>query len=361
MIKNVMEYSGIVTKVRAMRAKLLKEKDYRAIASMHTVTDVIEYLRDTKSYGKFIRQMDESLYHRGNIEKMLIQSLYDDYTRLYLFSNMEQKKFLKIFLKQYEVDLIKYCLRIVFNNYNAPFDLNYKKSFFDKYSQIRIDRLITAQNINHLVDYLKGTEYYAPLERIRKSEDAKLYDYDLALDLYYFSTMWKKRKKLLDKHDLEVMTKELGMRIDLLNLQWIYRTKKYYHMVAPDIYTLLIPIQYRISNQEYKALVEAPSVEEFFRVLNETYYGRKYQFDEQNNVEGVVKQCLEHIFATAYRNHPYSLASLCGYLFLKEEEIYKITTALECIRYGLSERETLQYILKSESKDSRHQGGGGQR
>ena len=72
--------------------------------------------------------------------------------------------------------------------------------------------------------------------------------------------MWKKRKGNWDKKDKEMLTKELGAKIDLLNLQWIYRAKKYYHMLAPDIYTLLIPIQHKLSNQEFKDLVEAPSV-----------------------------------------------------------------------------------------------------
>ena len=40
MIKDVMEYSGIVTKIRAMRAKLLKSEDYRKIAAMQTVTEI---------------------------------------------------------------------------------------------------------------------------------------------------------------------------------------------------------------------------------------------------------------------------------------------------------------------------------
>ena len=47
------------------------------------------------------------------------------------------------------------------------------------------------------------------------------------------------------------------------------------------------------------------------------------------------------------------MASIQQYLFLKEEEIYKITTALECIRYGLSQRETLQYLVQKQ----RRQGG----
>ena len=284
-MRDVMRYSGIVTKVAAMRAKLLKPQDYEQLASMDTVTDIIEYLKQTKSYGKFITQMDESLYHRGNIEKVLIQSLYDDYTRLYRFADMQQKDFLKIFMKRYEVDLVRYCLRIVFNHSNVPFDLNYKKPFFDKYSKIRIDQLVTAKNIDHLVDYLKNTEYYAPLSRIRQSGASTLADYELALDLYYFSMMWKERKGNWDKKDKEMLTKELGAKIDLLNLQWIYRAKKYYHMLAPDIYTLLIPIQHKLSNQEFKDLVEAPSVEEFRRRLNETYYGKKYEFGEQVQME----------------------------------------------------------------------------
>ena len=326
-MRDVMRYSGIVTKVAAMRAKLLKPQDYEQLASMDTVTDIIEYLKQTKSYGKFITQMDESLYHRGNIEKVLIQSLYDDYTRLYRFADMQQKDFLKIFMKRYEVDLVRYCLRIVFNHSNVPFDLNYKKPFFDKYSKIRIDQLVTAKNIDHLVDYLKNTEYYAPLSRIRQSGASTLADYELALDLYYFSMMWKERKGNWDKKDKE--------------------------MLAPDIYTLLIPIQHKVSNQEFKVLVEAPSVEEFKRRLNETYYGKKYEFGEQVQIESIVNECVEHILTIAYRNHPYSLASIQQYLFLKEEEIYKITTALECIRYGLSQRETLQYLVQKQ----RRQGG----
>ena len=45
---NVMAYSGITTKVRAMSAKLLKEKDYDTIAGLGTVTEAIEYLKSQK-------------------------------------------------------------------------------------------------------------------------------------------------------------------------------------------------------------------------------------------------------------------------------------------------------------------------
>ncbi|MGN0422230.1 MAG: V0D/AC39 family V-type ATPase subunit [Lachnospiraceae bacterium] len=341
---NVMSYSGIVTKVRAMQAKLLTEKDFENIANLKSVPEAIDYLKEKPAYADYVNRMDVSLYHRGNVEKVLYQSLFDDYTRIFRFAGMEQKKFLKIYWKRYEIDLINYCLRIIFNHYDKPFDLEYKKEFFDKYSQISIDKLITSRNIVELVDNLRGTEYYAPLQKLRDAEDANLFDYDLALDLYYFSSMWKKNKRLLKGKELELYTRDCGTKIDLLNIQWIYRAKKYYHMLPPDIYSLTIPIHYRISVEEFKMLVEAPTLEEFERQLGTTYYAKKLVGFEGKKLEHIYKECLKRLYLSDRRKNPYSVATVNTYLFLKEEEIYKLTTALECIRYGLSSRETLGYL-----------------
>ena len=129
---SLMTYSGIVTKIRAMQAKLLTDQDFENIAGLRSVPEVIEYLKEKPAYAEDLGQMDVSLYHRGNVEKILYQSLYNDYTKIFRFAGMQQKKFLKLYWKQYEVVLINYCLRIVFNHYDKPFDLDYKKEVFDR-------------------------------------------------------------------------------------------------------------------------------------------------------------------------------------------------------------------------------------
>ena len=121
---NVMSYSGIVTKVRAMQAKLLTERDFENIAGLRSVPEVVEYLKGKPAYADALNRMDDTLYHRGNVEKVLGQSLYADYSRIYRFAGMKQKQFIKGFWKQYEIALINYCLRIVFNHYDMPFDFN---------------------------------------------------------------------------------------------------------------------------------------------------------------------------------------------------------------------------------------------
>lgn len=340
-----MSYSGIVTKVRAMQAKLLTAQDFVNIAGLRSVPEVVEYLKGKPAYADALNRMDETLYHRGNIEKVLGQSLYADYSRIYRFAGMKQKQFIKGFWKQYEISLINYCLRIVFNHYDIPFDLDYKKEYFDRYSQISIDKLVTSGSIEELVDNLKGTEYYEPLRKLRDSEEATLYDYNMALEQYYFRNAWRKQRKVLNKKEKEFYTRDCGTKIDLLNLQWIYRAKKYYHMLPPDIYLMMIPIHYRIKVDEFKALVEAPSVEQFRQLLGNTYYKRYFEpGQEQISLEKMYRECLHKLYLTDRRKDPYSLATVNTYLFLKEEEIDKLTTALECIRYGLTQRETMGYL-----------------
>ena len=341
---NLRTYSGITTKIRAMQAKLLTEADYENIANLKTVPEVIEYLKEKPAYTKYINRMDTSLYHRGDVEKVLTQSFYDDYTRIFRFVGMEQKKFLKAYWKRYEIDLINYCLRIVFNHYDDPFDIDYKKEIFDKYSQLSVSKLVLSKNVEELIDNLKGTEYYSPLQTLRESGAATLYDYDLTLELYYFSVMWKEEKRLLKGKERDIFIKDYGMRIDLTNIRWIYRAKKYYNMLPPDIYMMMIPIQYRFSKEEFKAMVEAPTVEEFIKQVGLTRYGNKLTFEEGHMLEQQSREILKAAYLSDRRHNPYSVATMNAYLFLKEEEIRKIVSALECIRYGLSSRDILGYL-----------------
>lgn len=341
---NLLQYSGIVTKLRAMEAKLLKPENFEEIAALHNVPEVVSYLKENSFYTYVLDDLDESRLHRGDIEKVLIGQLYYDYAKIYRFCGLEQRRFLELYVKRYEIDLINYCLRIVINHYAEPFDLNYKKAFFDNYTQISIDKLITSRTTDELIENLKGTEYYGPLKKLKDSPSVTLFDYDLTLNQYYFTTMWKKRKKLLKKKELELYTRDCGSKIDLLNLQWIYRAKKYYNMKSADIYSLLVPIQYKISTELIKEIVEAPGMEEFEAALQKTSYARHYDFGQQLTIEQMYTECLNHLYKTDRRQNPYSIAAINTYLFMKEEELKKLTTAMECIRYSLSPGETLAYI-----------------
>lgn len=344
---NLLEYSGIVTKIRAMKAKLLTQQQFEEIAALGSVPEIADYLKKNTAYADVLEMLDDDQIHRGNIEKVLTQSLYRDYTKIYRFCGQKQRRFMKLLVKSYEIDLINYCLRIVINRYKQPFDLNYKRAFFDRYSQISIEKLITSRTTDELVENLKGTEYYTPLKKLKDAQNVTLYDYNLALDLYFYTSTWSEQKKLLKKKDLELFIHERGSKIDLLNLQWIYRAKKYYNMKPADIYLLLIPIHHKLSTDQIKELVEAPGLEEMQNAVSRTVYAKHYPLREKIadfNIEQIYTDYLHHLYTVDLRRNPYSLAEINTYFFLKEEELKKLTTAMECVRYSLSSGETLAYI-----------------
>lgn len=343
-MSGLLKYSGIVSKIRAMNSKALKEADYLTIAQCGSVLDVIAFLKAHPAYALAFADLDERLLHRGDVEKILIQSLYTDYSKLYRFGNVHVRDFLLFYLRRYEIDLINYCFRIVFNHYAEPFDLSHKRAFFDTYSNISIDKLITSNDAHELVESLAGTEYYAPLKHLEDMTGASLYDYNLALELYYYSTLWKQRKKYLTKQELPIFTNEIGYKIDLLNLQWIYRSKKYYTMQSSEIYALLIPANYHLHKNQMKELVESATLEDFIKLAYETYYGKRFASDTNLSLEEMYRDCLQHCYAKDCRHYPYSLAPINMYLHHKETEIKKIITALECIRYGIDSTEISQYI-----------------
>lgn len=135
-----------------------------------------------------------------------------------------------------------------------------------------------------------------------------------------------------------------GEKFDMLNLQFISRSKRYFNMTPADIYALLIPMNYKLRKEEIKALVEATSYEETKAVFSKTYYGRKYTHISAQNIEEFYNYMLRTTLEKEARKDPYSVAVLYSYLYHKEHEVNRLTIAIECVRYGVSAEEALQYI-----------------
>ena len=90
--------------------------------------------------------------------------------------------------------------------------------------------------------------------------------------------------------------------------------------------------------------MEAPVLDEFQALLEKTTYARHYDFHQDLTIERMYAECLHYLYTVDLRRNPYSIAAVNSYLFLKEEELKKLTTAMECIRYRLTPGETLAYV-----------------
>ena len=345
-MSKLLSYSGLVTKIRAMQSQLLTDDQYRELAEMTSVPMAVAWLRQKPTYKELLSGQDESTLHRGDVEKHLTNTIYNDYASIYRFANIEQRKFLSLYFKRYEIAILKNCLNKIFDHRDLDLDLDLFKNFFDKHSHMDIELLASSTSLDQFIFNLQGTEYYLPLHRLQEMKEASLFDYETALDLYYFRSIWKVKDKLFKKKDLEQLTAIYGNKFDMLNLQFIHRSKKFFQMTPADIYALIIPIHYKLTKNEIIAMAEAEGDDAFQEILKKSYYGKHY--DLQNNIilEDVYIYSMKHILSRQVAKQPYGVASMYQYLYLKDHEIRRLTVALECIRYGLTADLAMQHILK---------------
>lgn len=343
----LLSYSGLSTKIRAMQSKLMSEKQYQEIAQLDSVIQIVAYLKKQPGFSDLWADLDENSLHRGDVEKLLTHTIHQNFAKLYRFANPEQRRFMALYFKRYEISILKDCLRKVFDEGRAQLDLSLFQDFFDRHSKMNLEKLTSSSTVEELVNNLQGSEYYHPLKKLGTDYQPRIFDYGMALDQYYFANIWSVKEKLFKRRDLEEITKAYGNKFDMLNLQWIFRSKKYYHMGPADIYALLIPVHYRLSKNDIASLVEASDEEEFRKILDTTYYKKRFPELAPENLEEIYTLNLKTILETEARKYPHSVIMIYSYLYHKEHEVDRLTTAVECVRYGLSTAEILDYIHKT--------------
>lgn len=345
----LLAYSGITTKVRAMKSHFISDTQFREMASLDSVAEAVDYLKQFPSYEQIFLSLDEGQLHRGTIEQRLNLSLYQDFAKLYRFSNLSQRKFLDLYFMHYEIAILKKCLRSALDHRKFELDLSLFQDFFDKHSKLDLMKLSGSESLSELISNLDGSPYYDLPAHLPDTSKPNLFDYEMHLDLMYFKAMWKNKSKFLTRDEQKILSQCFGSRLDMLNIQWIYRSIKYYRIPSVDIYSLLIPVEYRLKKEAIIRLAEAGSLEEFYTQLQNTYYGglELADLNEKPDLEGLYEKVLNRIHKITSQHDPYSIASLNSYLYFKELEIQRIITVIESIRYGIGADTICSYIIKN--------------
>lgn len=344
---SLLTYSGLTTKVRAMKSRLIKEFQYRELAGLDSVPASVDYLRKLPAYGPFLSGTGGSQLHRSQIEELLLQSKYHDFSKLYRFSTLSQRRFLDLYFMHYEISALKRCLRGIIGQKSLDLNLSVFQDFFERHSKLDLIKLSSSKTLEEFTTNLSGSPYYDVMIRLNRQEHITLFDYEMNLDMIYFHTMWKVKNKELKHKEQEALTQCFGERLDMLNIQWIYRCIKYYHMAPSEICALLIPIFYRLKPEQVAALAGADSVEKFFSILHTTYYGNQHipPADLNTNPEVLTEQVLNRIHKLTEQRDPYSIATVNSYLYFKEQEITRIIHIIESIRYGLEPARILSSVM----------------
>ncbi|MDF2609144.1 MAG: H+transporting two-sector ATPase subunit [Lachnospiraceae bacterium] len=344
-MNSLLSYSGIITKIKAMEKSFITNDDYQKIANLESVAAFTAFLKSHPGYEQIFNGVDEYIIHRGQIEGYFINGLYLDYAKIYRFADIEQRKTLDLTFFRYEINILKTCIQMIYSE-KEDYDLSAFNLFFEKHSNINVSALASSKSMEEYIGYLKGTEYYSMFVRMQNTSGITSFDYEMMLDIYYFRKMWKLKDKLLSGDNLKALTHSLGSEIDLLNILWLYRSKKFYDIHPQNAFSYIIPISYKLKKEQLSKLLDAVTIDEFVNNLKHTHYSNIIPSLLDGTMEIAYQKILTKINQLNASKYPNSMAPVNFYLYKKQLEIKRLTTALECIRYKLEPQDILKYVLQ---------------
>jgi hypothetical protein len=130
--------------------------------------------------------------------------------------------------------------------------------------------------------------------------------------IHEYLPLWR-RLHQCDKENRRALLPLIGMEIDLRNIVWMYRLKKYYGVSGVATYGKLIPIRHRLTEGQTRLMAEAGDPRQLLSVVSQGPYAGF--FPSFNKPEKYLCLGLEARYKRQARLHPRSLAPVCAYLY----------------------------------------------
>lgn len=292
----------------------LKEKKFKEIDSFSDIYEIEAFLEN---------------YRRGQIKKLqgFLPGKYTD--------------FLKAYLEKENVEKIVKILRSLRMN-----------------KEPRVENLIIAgksisfkeESFESFIENLKDTSYYEYLKNYKSSKDEDaLFSIEMNLDKFYYRNLVDSIKSL-PKKDIDEFKKIFGVRIDLLNIIWIYRAKKYYNISPEEIFNFTIfGGNYTSEKLLHLSYLEE---EEFEEEIKKSRYSVLFADGRVIRTGRTSKKLMYSIANKNFRRTD-GIGKFMSFLVLLDSELANIDRILEATRFGLSKEEKLKYMIvdRKESEE----------
>lgn len=349
----IYQYNHAGAKIKAMKAKLLQREDYERLIQMPNVKEAALYLKNSTCYQEALQDLDENDVHRGHLEILLYRSIMNDSDKIsHYVSGFEKELFYYIYM-DHEVEDIKKMLRFLRLNYPLS-QMDTKNLFMDKHSKIDFNKCLLAKNDEELLEALRGSAYYSVLKHLPDDKgQLPIFESELALDYHSYQEIIRHIDHFKMKEAKDLALQMFGHIIDYKNIMFFYRGKYYYNLPKETLYRYTIPLFYHLSREDAREMIEANTAEEVIQIVENSYYGKIFDL-RQKGVALAFRRFMRRHWAHLMNIHPFGLASILGYLFLKEIEIIDITAIIEGIRYSIGTSmdlvDELTYPLKRKEE-----------
>lgn len=349
---SVKRFAAINTKIRALEGRLLTGDDYENLLDMSSLSEMINYLKSKTSYVHHLEEIDPDNAIIDHLEVVFRKILFMRIQAFIHYFVDDYRKLFKVLFMRYEVEDLKLFIRALERGEDVSILMDHMV-ILGVTKTLDYERLSQSRNLEDLLDALEGTPYQEIISYyMDESAKRRIFYMEMNLDRYYFKKLNEQVEKL-DKSDQIPLQEILGKNTDILNLQWIYRGRKFYGLSAEELLNYTLLGGHKLSFKSLKRLCYAPSLEEALSYIKESPYGflvKREDFEVflELNMERYIYDEFMRLKRTSHMNIIESMV----YMHQMEYEIRDLFTIFEAKRYGFDKKETRKYLVRIRPEPS---------
>lgn len=330
---NSLKYPNLIAKLKGMNAKNLNSKDFEELLKQNNIVSINSILK-AKSYH--LKNLDDNS-SREEIENELDNILIDDIEKIEKYLSNKDKEILFNCVLDYEIKVFMDVL---------------KKIKYGKIEQNKIDNInkwtskifnklqgiARVNNINEIKIYSKKTAFENIINIFLDTnniEESNLFLIEMQLDKFYF-------ENLFNNLNTESSKKLIGTKIDLENIIWIYRMKKYYNMPEEEIKKYIIEVDYNL-----KCLNELIAIDDYkqiIEILKKTKYKEIFE-TENENLEILIRKYMYNQYKKTFRQAKYDISTIISYLGMDKNQIENIINIVGGVEYKIDKQKIQEKII----------------
>lgn len=214
------------------------------------------------------------------------------------------------------------------------------------------------RDLKDLDENSNRTQIEQELEKISKNDIIKIRRllndkekefFDLFISKYHMqSEAYKKCTERIYEESKKFgkeLTNMIGEKIDLLNLTYIFRLKKYYHMDEREIRKYIMDTRHNLNNEIIESLIRKNTFEEMISILQSTTYKEIVENSSENKVENAINKYLYSKYKKIFIKAKYNICTVIAYMYLEEYQKTNIINILGGINYNLPKDEIQSKII----------------
>lgn len=295
-----MSYEYLNTRLRVLKAKLLRPEQFAALLGLRDLDEFIHALAET-DYGPDLEK--SSVEHTGYplVEEALIRHAQRLFSHLYQMAFDEEKVLIRLMLERFEVFNLKTILRgfhvgaaLEETGRSLLPTILYPTAFYQE--------LLKREGIGAVVDYLLavGNRFYRPLSQVYPEYEAggKLAVLEMAIEAFYFSDARRALQQIANE-DAALVRRMIGTEVDILNLVYALRVVEA-GIESEEKYKYILPGGERLKERFVRELLGSPDKPSFLRHMEGTYYQKRLGELAEGITANELQERLEELL---YREH----------------------------------------------------------